>query len=108
MPDIAAKDCKFLTIVFRSDSPDGVIDITIPAKDGIKRLTYSLQTAFSHGETVTVRLNLARDFHAAQRDTFGLADAKGEITFWNGFEKEWVPAFPRPAVAADILELRFE
>ena len=108
LPDIAAKDCKFLTIVFRSDSPDGVIDITIPAKDGIKRLTYSLQTAFSHGETVTVRLNLARDFHAAQRDTFGLADAKGEITFWNGFEKEWVPAFPRPAVAADILELRFE
>ena len=108
LPDLAAGNCKFLTLVFRSDSPDGVIDITILAKDGIKRLTYSLQTAFSHGEAVTVRLDLAKDFHAAQRDTFGLADAKGEIIFWNGFEKDWVPSFPRPAVQADILDLRFE
>ena len=108
MPALATNRYQFLTIVFRSDSPNSVIDITIPAKDGGKRLTYSLQTAFSRGEAVTMRLDLAKDFRAAQRETFDLVDAKGEIVFWNGYEKEWTPAFPRPPVEADILEVRFE
>lgn len=108
LPVLVAGNSHTLVLTFRSDSPDGVIDITIPSKDGGKRLTYSLQTAFSRGEAVTMRLDLTKDFRTAQRDTFGLAEAKGEIVFWNGYEKEWTPAFPRPAVEAEILEMRFE
>ena len=108
LPVLASNAWHTLSITFRSDSPDGLIDITIPKSDHSNRLTYTLPTAFSRGRPVMLRLDLAKDFHFVARDAFPLSEARGEVIFYNGYEKEWTPPFPRPAVEADILDVRME
>ncbi len=108
LPALASNAWHTLSITFRSGSPDGLIDITIPKSDHSNRLTCTLPTAFSRGRPVTLRLDLAKDFHFVARDAFPLSEARGEVIFYNGYEKVWTPPFPRPAVEADILDVRME
>ncbi|MGI6495591.1 MAG: glycoside hydrolase family 2 protein [Kiritimatiellia bacterium] len=105
---IAKGKYRYFTITFRSDTPGGMFDVTIPKRDHGNRLTYTIQTDLSRGEAVTMRLDLARDFRFVQKDGFGPGEWRGEIIFYNGYEKEWVPPFPHPPVAAEILEMKFE
>ena len=108
LPTLARNEWNTLSITFQSDSPDGLIDITIPKTDHSNRLTYTLHTAFSRGKPVTLRLDLAKDFHFVGRDSFPLSEARGEVIFYNGFEKEWTPPFPRPSFNAEIMDIHFE
>ena len=101
---------RYLTLTFRSQS-DGHFDVTIPKDNHRNRLTCTLPTEMSHGKDVTVRLDLSKDFRFAMEATenaFGMDAARGEIIFYNGYENERVPPFPRPSVVVDILEMRFE
>ncbi|MBR4611689.1 MAG: hypothetical protein IKO40_03145, partial [Kiritimatiellae bacterium] len=108
LPALASNAWHTISITFRSDSSDGLIDITIPKSDHSNRLTYTLPTAFSCGKPVTLRLDLAKDFHFVAKESFPLSEARGEIILYNGYEKEWTPPFPRPPVEAEILEMRLE
>ena len=101
---------RYLTLTFRSQS-DGHFDVTIPKDNHRNRLTCTLPTEMSHGKDVTVRLDLSKDFRfamEAKENAFGMDAARGEIIFYNGYENERVPPFPRPSVMVDILEMRFE
>ncbi len=108
LPELASGNYHHLLVTFRSDTPEGLIDVAIPKKDNSSRLTYTIHTSLSHGEPVTLRLDLDRDFRLVTRRGFQLSEARGEIVLRNGFEKEWTPPFPRPPVEAEILEMRFE
>ena len=108
LPKLATGNYHHLIVTFCSDTPDGLIDVTIPKSDHSSRLTYTIHTSLSHGEPVTLRLDLDRDFRLVTRRGFPLLEARGEIVLRNGFEKEWTPPFPRPPVEAEILEMRFE
>jgi beta-galactosidase len=102
---------RYLTLVFRSSRPDGMFDVTIPKEDHCNRLTFTVPTALSRGEAVAVRLDLKKDFrfaHGEPSAVFGLDSARGEIIFYNGYEQENLPPFPRPPVEVEIMEMRFE
>ena len=85
--------------------------MTIPKEDHCNRLTFTVPTALSRGEAVAVRLDLKKDFrfaHGEPSAVFGLDSARGEIIFYNGYEQENLPPFPRPPVEVEIMEMRFE
>ena len=101
---------RYLTLAFRSSS-DGYFDVTIPKSDHRNRLTCTIPAEISRGKVVTVRLDLSKDFRfamEAKENAFGLDAARGEIIFYNGYENERTPPFPRPPVEVEIVEMRFE
>jgi hypothetical protein len=101
---------RYLTLTFRSSS-DGYFDVTIPKSDHRNRLTCTIPAEISRGKVVTVRLDLSKDFRfamEAKENAFGLDAARGEIIFYNGYENERTPPFPRPPVEVEIVEMRFE
>lgn len=108
LPNLADSQYRCLVVTFRSDSPDGLIDVTIPKSDHSSRLTYTIHTALSQGEPVTLRLDLTKDFRFVTKESFPLSEARGEVILYNGYEKEWTPPFPRPPVEAEILEMHLE
>ena len=99
---------RYFTFTFRSDTADGMFDVTIPKDNHRNRLTCTIPTEISRGRSVTLRLDLEKDFRFAQEGTFGLDNARGEIIFYNGYERESVPSFPRPPLEVEITEMRFE
>ena len=112
LPKLAKGNYRYFTITFRSDTPNGMFDVTIPKADHRNRLTYTIPTELSRGKAVTMRLDLKKDFRFANQlgedFRFGLDEARGEIIFYNGYEQEGVPPFPRPPVEVEITEMRFE
>lgn len=112
LPKLAKGGYRYFTLTFRSDTPDGAFDVTIPKADHRNRLTCTIPTELSHGKAVTLRLDLKKDFRFAYQQgpgfRFGLDEARGEIILYNGYERDGAPPFPRPPVEADILEMRFE
>lgn len=104
---LAAGGYRYLAITFCSKS-NGYFDVTIPKDDHRNRLFYTIPAAISKGRYVTVRLSIEKDFRFACSETFGMDQARGEIIFYNGRERDEVPPFPRPPVDVEISEMRFE
>ena len=99
---------RYFTFTFRSDTLDGMFDVTIPKDNHRNRLTCTIPTELSRGRSVTLRLDLEKDFRFAHDGKFSLDNARGEIIFYNGYERVNVPPFPRPPLEVEITEMRFE
>ena len=108
MKRLAEDRFRYFTLVFRSATADGLFDITIPKSDHHNRLSCTIPTELSRGELITLRLSIDKDFRFAEKGTFSLGEARGEIIFYNGYEKTNVPQFPRPPLEVDIVEMKFE
>lgn len=102
---LAERGYRYLTVRFKSRDV-GRVDLTIPRQDHRNRLTYTLPTSLSDGAPVTLRLDLRKDFRFAREGSFGLDEARGEIILYNGYEAD--RGLPRPPVALEILEMKFE
>jgi len=103
--DLASGGFRYLTMTYRSKDR-GLVDLTIPNENHSERLTCTFPTSLSDGDSVTVRLDLRRDFRFANGSSFDLSKARGEIIFYNGYED--VLGESRPSVSFAVEELKFE
>lgn len=102
--EIARDGYTHLELTYRATGR-GLMDITLPRRDHGSRYTFTLPVAATD-RPQTVLLEIAKDFRFADPSRpFTMADYRGEVLVYNGYEKD--RGYPRPPFEIEILSIRF-